>query len=471
VNLASRVEELAQPGTTYVTEDTFRLTEGIFRFEALGKKEVKGRGEAVRVYRVIAPSSRRTRFDISAERGLTPFVGRERELELLLDGFERAKGGRGQAFSIMAEAGVGKSRFLYEFRKAVANEDVTFLEGKCLSYSRGVAYHPVIDILKANFEVSGSDSDAAKREKVVEGLKVLGVDEASTLPYILELLSVKDSGIDDIPLSPEAKKARILEALKRIVLKESETRPLILAIEDLHWIDESSEESLKDLLDTISGARVLLLFTYRPEFVHTWGGKSYHSQVNLNRLSNRESLLMVSNLLGTEEIAKDFEEFILERTEGVPFFIEEFIKSLMDLKILEKKGNSYSATRDIQDVSIPSTIQDVIMARVDSLPEAVKKILQTGSVIGREFSYELIKEVAGLPEKELLSHLSILKDSELLYERGIYPQSTYIFKHALTQDAAYDSLLQSTRKKYHRRPSLYRGRPRRAGHSLLAECW
>ena len=449
VNIASRVEGLAEPGTTYVSEDTFRLTEGMFRFEALGGKEVKGREEGVKVYRVIAPSMRRTRFDISAERGLTPFVGRGRELELLIDGFERVKGGRGQAFSVMAEAGVGKSRLLYEFRKVVANEDVTFLEGKCLSYSRGVAYHPVIDILKASFEIQGGDEDSVIREKVQNGLKALGIEEASTLPYLLELLSVRDSGIDSIPMSPEESKARILDSLKRIVLKRSEIRPLIMAIEDLHWIDNSSEESLKELLDDISGSRVLMIFTYRPEFVHTWGGRSYHCQVNLNRFSNRESLIMVSNLLGVEELDNNLEDFILERTEGVPFFIEEFIKSLRDLKVIEKKGNKYSAAKDLEDVSIPSTIQDVIMARVDSLPEAVKRMLQTGSVIGREFGYELIKEVTGLAEQELLSHLSILKDSELLYERGIYPQSIYIFKHALTLDAVYQSLLKSTRKRYH----------------------
>jgi predicted ATPase len=473
VNIASRMEGLAEPGTSYVSEDTFKLTEGLFRFEALGEKEVKGKDQPIKVYRVIAPSSRRTRFDTSAERGLTSFVGRKRELELLLDGYERAKGGRGQAFSITAEAGVGKSRILYEFRKAVVNENVTFLEGKCLSYSRGVAYHPVTDILKATFEVNGSDSDSIKKEKVAGGLKTLGVDEASTLPYVLELLSAKDSGIEQIPLSPEAKKVRIQETLKRIVLKGSEKRPLILAIEDLHWIDESSEESLKDLLESISGARVLLLLTYRPEFVHTWGGKSYHSQVNLNRLSNRESLTMVYNLLGTEGVAGELEEFILERTEGVPFFIEEFVRSLRDLKVLEKRGSSYTATKSLNDVSIPSTIQDVIMARIDSLPDAVKKILQTGSVVGREFSYELIKEVAGLPEKELLSHLSILKDSELVFERGIYPQSTYIFKHALTQDAAYGSLLKSTCQKYHKKvaqvlekkfPNIAESQPERLGH-------
>ncbi len=449
VNLASRMEGLAEPGTTYVTEDTFRLTEGFFRFEALGAKEIKGKEEPVKIYRVIAPSTRRTRFDVSAERGLTPFVGRERELELLLDGFERSKVGRGQAFSIVAEAGVGKSRLLYEFRKAVSSENVTFLEGRCLSYSRGVAYHPHIDILKSNFDIEEGDRDSEITEKAKRGLKILGVDEASTLPYLLELLAVKESGIDKIPISPEARKERIIEALKRIVLKGSEIRPLIMAFEDLHWIDKSSEESAKDLLDSISGARVLLIFTYRPEFVHTWGGRSYHNQLNLNRLSNRESLMMVSHLLGTEELDPPLEELILEKTEGVPFFIEEFLRSLKDLRIIEKKDNRGYLGKDLRDVTIPSTIQDVIMARVDSMPEATKEVLRTGSVIEREFSYELIERVAGLPEQELLAHLSALKDSELIYERGIYPQSTYIFRHALTREVVYNSLLSSRKRTLH----------------------
>ena len=449
VNLASRMEGLSEPGATYVTQDTFKLTEGFFRFEGLGEREVKGKKEPINVYRAIAPSTRRTRFDVSAERGLTTFVGRKRELELLLDGFERAKTGRGQAFSIVSEAGVGKSRLLYEFRKAVSNEDVTFLEGKCLSYSRGVAYHPVIDILKANFDVLEGDGDGEIREKVKRDLKTLGLNETLTLPYFLELLSVKDSGIDKIPMSPEAKKDRIMEALKQIVLKGSEIRLLILAYEDLHWADKTSEDILKYILESIPGARVLMLFTYRPEFVHTWGGKSFHSQLTLNRLSNRESLAMVFHLLGTENVDRDLEELILEKTEGVPFFIEEFVASLRELKVIERKDSRYHIAKDMQNVAIPSTIQDVIMARVDTLPEGAKELLQTGSVIEREFSYELIKQVTGLPEQELLSHLSLLKDLELLYERGIYPQSTYIFKHALTQEVVYDSILTKRKKNYH----------------------
>jgi tetratricopeptide (TPR) repeat protein len=250
-------------------------------------------------------------------------------------------------------------------------------------------------------------------------------------------------------MSPEVKKNRIIEALKRIVLKRSEIRPLIMAYEDLHWIDKSSEDQLKHLLESIPGARVLLIFTYRPEFVHTWGAKSFHSQVTLSRLSNRESLMMVSHLLGTQELDKNLEEFILEKTEGIPFFIEELIKSLKDLKIIEKEDNRYRITKDIKEVAIPATIQDVIMARVDSLPQEMKGLLQTVSVVGRESSYDLIKRLRDLAEQELLSHLSVLKDSELLYERGIYPQSTYIFKHALTQEVTYNSLLLKRRKEIH----------------------
>jgi tetratricopeptide (TPR) repeat protein len=449
VNLASRMESLAEPGTTYVSDDTFRLTEGYFRFEALGDKEIKGKEKPLKVYQVIAPSTRRTRFDVSAERGLTPFIGRERELELLLDGFERSKEGRGQAISIISEAGIGKSRLLYEFRKAVTNEDVTFLEGRCLSYSRNIAYHPIVDVLRANFDIQDNDTDLEIREKVIRGLRFIKVDEASTLPYLLELLSVKDSGIDKIPMSPEARKDRTLEALKRITIKGSEARPLIMAIEDLHWMDRSSEDALKALLESIPGVRIFLIFTYRPEFVHTWGSRSYHSQVTLNRLSNRESLAMIEHVFATRNIDSNLEDLILQKSEGVPFFIEEFIRSLKDLKIIECRNGEVNLIQDIKSVSIPSTIQEVIMARIDKLHEGAREVLRTGSVIEREFSHELLKKVTNLPEQELLSYLSTLKDAELLYERGVYPQSTYIFKHALTREVAYDSILTKRKKELH----------------------
>ena len=449
VNLASRVEGLAEPGVTYITEETYKLTEGLFRVEALGEKKIKGKKHPVKIYRVVATSTRRTRFDVSAERGLTPLVGRDRELELLIDGFERSKTGQGQVFSIVSEAGVGKSRLLYEFRKAVSNEDVTFLEGKCLSYSRGVGYHLHIDVLKANFDIREGDGDLEIREKVKRGLKILGAEESSIQSYIFELLGIKNSGINEVSLSPELKRRQIAEALKRIVLKGSEIRPLILAYEDLHWMDKSSEYVLKYVLESLPEASILIIFTYRPEFEFKWEGRSYQSQITLNRLSNRDSLLMIAHILDAKNLEMELENLILEKTEGIPFFIEEFIKSFKDLQFIEKKGTTYRIAKDSRILSIPSKIQEVIMSRVDVLPEAAKNLIQTFSVAGREISYELIKEVMELSEDELISSLSILKDSELLYERGSYPQSNYIFRHALTQEVAYDSLLTKKRKKIH----------------------
>ena len=449
VNLAARVEEIAEPGMTYVTEHTFKSTEGLFLFEALGEKELKGKQEPVGVYSVIAPSTVKTRFDARVMRGLTPFLGRERELELLLDGFQWSKSGRGQAFSIIAEAGMGKSRLLLEFRKAMAAEDVTFFEGNCLSYSGNVAYHPIVDIIKARFNISEEDKDSHIREKVAGSLMQLGNDEGSFLTYVLDLLSVKESGTDKVLLTPEALKNRIIETFKHIVLKTAETQPVIIAIENLHWIDKSSEDTLKYLLESIPGAAILLIFTYRPEYIHSWGARSYHNQINLNRLSNRESLSMIYHLLGTENIDRPLTEMILQKTEGIPLFIEEFIKSLQDIKAIEKKDSTYRIIIDIETVAIPTEIQDIIMARLDSMPEGAKSLAQAGSVIGREFSHELIKRVVDLPEHDLISYLSVLKDSELLYERGIYPQTTYVFKHALIQDVGYNSLLGNTRQKYH----------------------
>ena len=448
VNLASRMEHLAEPGATYITEDTFKLIEGLFRFEALGAKEIKGKEELINVYQVITTSSRRTRFDVSAERGLTALVGRERELEILLDGFEMVKSGRGQAFSVVAEAGAGKSRLLYEFRKAVASEEVTILEGKCLSFARNVAYRPINDILKANFRIEDDDEDGVIQEKIVNGLQLIKAEEASTLPYLADLLAVKESGLDQLKITPALKKDRIVESLQRIVIKGAELRPLIMIFEDLHWVDSATENLLKEILETIPGSKVLLLFSYRPEYVHTWGGKSYHSQITLNRLSNRESLSMLYHLLDSKDIERSLEELVLSKTEGIPFYLEEFVRSLKDLKIIEKR-EKYCLIEDIFDLAIPSSIQDVIMARVDALPKNSRELLQTGSVIEREFSFKLIKKVTDQTENDLLSNLSILKDSELIYERGLYPDTTYIFKHAIAREVVYDSILSKRRKTLH----------------------
>lgn len=451
VNLASRLEGLATPGSTYVTEETFRLAQGLFRFEALGERRVSGAAKPLRVYRAIATGASRSRFDVGAERGLAPFLGRERELELLFDALERAREGRGQACSIVAEAGVGKSRLLYEFAKAVTNENVTFLEGRCLSYTRGLAYSPVLDILRSNFDIREEDRLPEIRVKVERGLAVLGIEQEALARQLLGFLSVDQGGGEDAPPDPALLKQRIFETVDRIVLNGSQIRPLILAVEDVHWMDKGTEEYVKHLVATIPAARVLVILTYRPEFTLTWGAKSYHGQINLSRLSNRESLTLVRHLLAADRIAPRLEELILEKTEGIPLFIEELARSLIDLELVTRENGTCSLAPGVRDFTIPATIQDVIMARVDVLSDEAKAILKTGSVIEREFSHELLRRVMVSDEARLLAGLSALKDAELLYERGIYPQCTYIFKHPLTREVVYNSILTARQKELHRR--------------------
>jgi class 3 adenylate cyclase/tetratricopeptide (TPR) repeat protein len=449
VNLASRMEGLAEPGATYVTAEIFKHTEGLFRFEALGEKEVKGKREPILVYRVLGSGRSRSRFEARAGKGLSRFVGRERELEILWDCYERVRDGRGQALSIVAEAGLGKSRLLYEFRKSLVDKEVTFLEGRCVSYGQNSPYIPVIDILKDNFRIEIEDGPEEIQEKAKRGLKQVDAGLSDTLPYLLGLFDL-ENGFEVIKdMDPEIKRRKTFETLRDITLSGSRLRPLVMAFEDLHWIDKTSEECLKLLVEHITGARVFLIFTFRSNYVPPWGGKSYYSQINLNRLSNRESLHMIRSLLAAKEIHEDLAGLILEKAEGVPYFIEEITRSLLESGAVMKDGGHCSLKPDLAPVSIPGTLHDLLMARVDRLPEGAKEILQIGSVIEREFSWTLIKEVTGIPEMELISRLSHLKEAELIFERGIFPQVIYIFQHSVTRELLYDSLLATKRRQYH----------------------
>jgi len=451
VNLAARLEEMADPGGTLVSAETFKLTEGLFRFEPLGEKRIRGKEQAVRVFRVIDTGSSRSQFDVAAERGLTPFLGRERELELLLDSFDRARDGRGQAVSVVAEAGLGKSRLLYELRNSLAGEEVAFLEGRCLSYCRGLTYYPLIDLLRSSFNLSETDSPDRLKVKLGLALRRMGVDEETSLPWLLELLAEGSVDAGETTVTPEARKARLTHALTRMLLAASEAQPTIVVVEDLHWIDRASEELLRHLLNSISAARILMLVSYRPEYLHTWGAKSYHCQLTLNRLSNRETLAMARHQVAGRELDDTLADLVLEKTEGVPFFVEEFLRSLSDLGLLERTDDRCGLSGGSEDISVPTTIQDVLMARVDLLPDDARNLLRTASVVGREISHELLRRLAAVPEEELLASLSVLKDTELLYERGIYPNSTYLFKHALTREVVHDSLLGKRRRELHRK--------------------
>jgi predicted ATPase/class 3 adenylate cyclase len=454
VNLAARMEQTAAPDTIRVTEHTFRLVEGYFDCEDLGSIAPKGMATRVRAYRVLGEYGTRARIDVARERGFTRLVGRQRELDLLRHGFEQARDGRGQAVSIIGDAGLGKSRLLHECRQLLKDEDLTWLDGRCHPYGVALAYWPMVDVLKQHFQIGVNDGDEDIKRRVHGGLAALNLEPQANAPYLLHLLA---TGVDaGLPagLSPEAIKYRTFEALRGVVLALAAHRPLVLAFEDLHWADHTTVELLTFLLDHLAGAPVLLVCTYRPDFATTWSRKSYHHVISLTRLEPQDSRQMLIALLGTPHIQDDLVHLVLDRAEGVPFFLEELVNSLRETGAIERYEGRWRLTVGEAAVQVPDTVDEMLMARIDRLPEGAKGVLQLGAVLGREFSSELLREISGLADWELSAHLAALTEAELLYARGLAPQTTYIFKHAFTQEAAYRSLLTARRRELHHRVAV-----------------
>ena len=454
VILAARMEQTAAPGTIQLTEHTYKLVAGYFNCDDLGLVSVKGVAEKVRAYRVTGERSGQARIDVARERGFTRLVGRERELALLRQCFELAQGGRGQAVSIIGDAGLGKSRLLYECRQALASHDCAWLDGRCHPYGAALAYGPIVELLKQQFQIDTSDRDEDIRDKIQQGLASLSTALAAAVPYVGHLLGVDTAGSLPAGLTPEAIKHRTFEALRGFVSESASRRPLVLVIEDLHWVDPTTAEFLTFLLEHVAGARVLLLCTYRPEFVCTWSRKSYHRVITLTPLAPPDGSQMLSALLGTPHIQDDLVRLVLDKAEGVPFFIEELVTSLRETGAIALQDGQWRLTARAPAVPVPDTVEEVLMARIDRLPEGAKSVLQIGAVMGREWSEALLREVAGLAEQDLTAHLAALTDAELLYARGLPPQTTYVFKHAFTQDAAYRGLLTTRRQELHHRVAV-----------------
>jgi class 3 adenylate cyclase/DNA-binding CsgD family transcriptional regulator len=454
VNLAARMEQTAAPSTVQLTEHTYKLVAGYFDCDDLGLTSVKGLAGKVRVYRVTGERGARARIDVARERGFTRLVGRERELALLRHCFELAQGGRGQAVSIIGDAGLGKSRLLYEFRQTLVGADCTWLDGRCHPYGAALAYLPVMDLLKQYFQIDLSDRGEDIRRKVTDRLAPLGTALAATAPYLLHVLAVETQG--DLPVgpSPEAVKHQTFEALRGLVSESAAHCPLILTIEDLHWADTTSVEFLAFLLEHIAGSRILLVCTYRPDFASLWSGKSYHSVITLPPLAPSEGRQMLTALLGTVYIQEELAALVLDKADGVPFFLEELVKALQETGSIEQHDGQWRLTTQATDTPVSDSVEEVLMARIDRLSEGAKSVLQMGAVIGREVSGELLREIAGLPEWELTTHLAAVTKAELLYARGLPPQTTYLFKHALTQEVAYRSLLTARRRALHRRVAV-----------------
>jgi class 3 adenylate cyclase/tetratricopeptide (TPR) repeat protein len=449
VHLAARMEQLATPGSILLTPATLRLVEGLVRVQALGPIPVKGLTEPVEVCELVGASTLRRRLQAAAARGLTRFVGREAELAALRQVLDQAGTGHGQVVTVVGEAGVGKSRLVYEGVHAHSTQGWRVLESASVSYGKATPYFPVVDLLKRYAHVEDADEPRTVRAKVTG--QVLTLDETlqETIPALLWLLDVLP---DDSPfrtLEPPQRRQRTLEALKRILLRESQVQPLLLVFEDLHWIDAETQALLDSLIDSLPAACLLLLVNYRPEYQHGWGSKTYYTQLRLDPLPPASAEAVLDVLLGPDPSLAPLKRLMIERTEGNPFFLEESVRTLVETGVLVGEPGAYRLAQAVPTLQVPATVQAVLAARIDRLPPEEKQLLQAAAVIGTEMPLPLLQAIAELPEAVLHRGLAHLQAAEFLYETRLFPERAYTFKHALTQQVAYQSLLTSTRQRYH----------------------
>ena len=447
-NLAARMESMARPGTILGTANTYRLASDFFDFRPLGKFQVKGKEESQEVYELVEASEVATRIEAAAAKGLTRFVGRTREAEGLKDAFEKARSGSGQVVGVVGEAGVGKSRLLLELRNMLSAGESTYLEGQCLQYGSSMAYRPILGILRSYFDIKEGDQEADIKKNMEKRILQLDENLKSTFPPFQEILSLEVEDAAYLKVEPQEKRMRTFEAVRDLLVRESQDRTVVLAIEDLHWIDRTSEEFLDYLIGWLANARILLIFLYRPEYIHKWGSKSYYNKIGLDQLSTKTSTELVQSILEGAEVVPELSELILKRAAGNPLFMEEFTHTLLENGSIQRKDNQFILSKTFAEIQVPDTIQGIIAARMDRLQDTLKRVMQVASVIGREFAFRILRTITGMRE-ELKSHLLNLQGLEFISEKQLFPELEYIFKHALTQEVAYNSLLLKRRKEIH----------------------
>jgi class 3 adenylate cyclase/tetratricopeptide (TPR) repeat protein len=447
-NLGSRMESMARPGTTLVSGNTHKLARDFFKFKPIGKVKVKGKKKPQEAYELLKTGVVETRFKASVAKGLTKFVGRKNSMPALKEPYDKARAGSGQIIGVVGEAGVGKSRLLLEFVNQLPPNDVTYLEGKCLQYGSSIIYMPFLEILKSYFNIKEEDREYIINKKIKE--KAFALDEklVSIIPPIQSLLSLKVVDKNYLALEPAQKREKNFEALRDLLIRASQEKPLILAVEDLHWIDKTSEEFLEYLIGWIANARIMLILLYRPEYTHQWGSKSYYTKIGLTQLGSASSRKLVQAILEEGDIAPDLEQLVLDRGGGNPLFMEELTYNLLENGTIQKKDRKYILNPKASDVQVPDTIQGIVAARMDRLEENLKRTMQVASVIGREFAFRILQTITGMRE-EIKSYLFNLQGLEFIYEKSLFPELEYIFKHALTQEVAYNSLLLARRKEIH----------------------
>ena len=450
-HLAARMEQMATPGSVLMTPEALRLAEGFIQVKPLGPVTVKGLAEPLEVYEVSGVGAARSRLQAAAARGLTRFVGRDKEIGQLRTALERASTSHGQVVAVVGEPGLGKSRLFHEFTHSHRTQDWLIVESGSVSYGKATPYLPLIDLLKAYFKIHDRDNQREIREKITGKLLTLDESLKPTLPVFLALLDIPVDDPQWQVLDPPQKRQRTLDACKRLFFRESQAQPLLLVFEDLHWIDAETQTLLDSLVESLPTARLLLLVNYRPEYQHGWGSKTYYSQLRLDPLPTENAEELLHSLLGNDPSLHALKQLLIARTEGNPFFLEESVRTLVETKALDGERGAYRVAKSVENIQVPATVQAVLAARIDRLPAENKRLLQSAAVIGKDVPFVLLRTIADLSEDDLRRCLAHLQTGEFLYETSLFPELEYTFKHALTHEVAYGSLLQERRRALHGR--------------------
>jgi class 3 adenylate cyclase/tetratricopeptide (TPR) repeat protein len=449
-HLAARMEQLATPGSILLPAATLRLVEGLVQVKAMGTIAVKGLTEPVVVFELVGATAVRPWFRMAVARGGSRFVGRHLELQTLGEVLARAARGHGQLVAVSGEPGIGKSRLIYEFIHGPLTVGWRVLETGAVSYGQATPYLPIRDLLRAHFQIDDQDDEYTIQEKVD---KRLTWEESlqEIRPVVLALLDVAVDAPEWQDLDPPQRRWRIIEGVKRLLLQESQVQPLLVLIENLHWIDAGTQAVLESLIESLPAGRLFLLVSYRLEYQHRWESKPYYTPLCLHPLPPEAAAALLESLLGPAAALQPVKQLLLERSEGNPFFLEESVRTLVETQVLHGERGAYRLAKPLESVQVPATVQAILAARIDRLPLAEKQLLQSAAVIGRELSFPLLHAITEVPEDVVRRGLAHLQQAEFLYETRLYPELAYAFKHALTHDVAYGSLLQGQRRVLHAR--------------------
>jgi class 3 adenylate cyclase/tetratricopeptide (TPR) repeat protein len=482
-HLAARMEQLAQPGSILMTDQTLKLAEGSVQVKPVGRIAVKGLRTGIEAYELVGADMPRSRLEATAARGLTRFVGRDAELELLRTARDRTTAGRGQAVGVVGEPGVGKTRLFYEFTRPPSMEGWCVLATSAVSYGQSTPYLPVADLLRVYFNIDDRDDVSRLREKVAGPLLALDPELGALVAPLLSILDVPAAHLDPAwtRLDPPHRRGQMLDALKRLVLGESRRRPVCLVVENLHWIAPETQAFLESVVESIRDHRLLLLVNYRPEYRCAWAAVDHFTELRIDPLPPARAGELLQALLGADPTLRPLKQLLIDRTDGNPFFLEEMVRSLLETEALVGGPGAYRLVRPVRTVQVPETVKAVLASRIGRLPFEEERLLQSAAVIGRHVDLQLLRTIADVPGEQLRTELAHLRAADLLYESRRFPEQEYTFKHSLTHDVAYGSLLHGRQRSLHARilkaiEALYPERlveqtERLAHHAFHGEVW